>query len=438
MAKQKRKLPKILLFTSLILLVLVVVGSKLGWFGKGEVVKVAIDKVIQKDVVELVSASGKIHPEVEVKLSSEVSGEVVELTVKEGDYIKKGQILCRIKPDILKSGYDRAIASLQAQRANLAAVQQQLIQQEASFKSIQATYTRNKQLFEKRVISAAEMEKSTAEYESTSAAIAAQRQNVNAAKFTIAQSQASVQEAGDNLARTTIYAPIDGVISLLSIELGERVVGTAQMAGTEIMRIANMNSMEVNVEVNENDINRVQVGNPATIEVDAFQARKFTGVVTEIASSSKSIGSSTSASSADQVTNFNVKVRIHPNSYEDILADKSVMSSPFRPGLSATAQIKTQQARGLVVPIQSVTVRADKDDLKDSVKLASSIHEYVFVTNGDEVKITKVKTGIQDEQHIIILSGLKAGEQVVSRPFDAITKTLQDKSKIEIVDKSSL
>jgi len=288
MAKRKSKLPKYFMFISLFILILVIAGSLMGWFGKGDITKIVVDKVEKKNLEEIVSASGKIHPEIEVKLSSEVSGEIVELNVKEGDFVKKGQVLCRIKPDILKSGYDRAVASLNAQRANLSAAQQLLLQQEANFKSIEANYSRNKELYKKQVISNAEMDKSTAEYESTRAAIASQRQNVNAAKFGIDQSQASVQEAGDNLNRTTIYAPIDGIISLLSIELGERVVGTAQMAGTEIMRIANMSSMEVNVEVNENDINRVKVGNTAIIEVAAFQSRKFTGIVTEIASSSKS------------------------------------------------------------------------------------------------------------------------------------------------------
>jgi len=438
MAKRKSKLPKYFMFISLFILILVIAGSLMGWFGKGDITKIVVDKVEKKNVEEIVSASGKIHPEIEVKLSSEVSGEIVELNVKEGDFVKKGQVLCRIKPDILKSGYDRAVASLNAQRANLSAAQQLLLQQEANFKSIEANYSRNKELYKKQVISNAEMDKSTAEYESTRAAIASQRQNVNAAKFGIDQSQASVQEAGDNLNRTTIYAPIDGIISLLSIELGERVVGTAQMAGTEIMRIANMSSMEVNVEVNENDINRVKVGNTAIIEVDAFQSRKFTGIVTEIASSSKSIASTTAASATDQVTNFNVKVRIDASSYADLLQAEDLKTSPFRPGLSATAQIKTQKMNGLVVPIQSVTIRANKEDLKDSTKALDAVHEYVFVLNQNEVLLTQVTTGIQDEQNIIILTGLKEGQQVVSRPFDAISQTLQDKSKVEVVERNSL
>lgn len=434
MAKKKRSVIKIIFITLALLAIVVFIGFKAGWFGNGEVTKVAVDVVKEMEVDELVSASGKIQPEIEVKLSSEVSGEVVELTIKEGDFVKKGQVLCRIKPDILQSGYDRSVAALNSQRANLAAAQQQLKQQEENFKNIEATFKRNQELFQKRVISAAEMDKSSSEYYSTLAAIQAQRETVRSTRYGIEQSQASVKEAQDNLNRTTIYAPTDGIISLLSIEQGERVVGTAQMAGTEIMRIANMSSMEVNVDVNENDINNVRVGNQAEIEVDAFQDRKFKGVVTEIASSSKNIATTTAAtSSTDQVTNFNVKVRISPESYQDLM--KENIASPFKPGLSATVQIFTKHDKGLVVPIQSVTVRSDD---KDSTTVNKKIQEFVFVLKGDTVKQTLVKTGIQDDKNIIVLSGLKKGDEVVSRPFDAISKTLKNGSKVQKVDKSVL
>ncbi|MGJ1411503.1 efflux RND transporter periplasmic adaptor subunit [Sphingobacterium thalpophilum] len=434
MAKKKRSVIKIIFITLALLAIVVFIGFKAGWFGNGEVTKVAVDVVKEMEVDELVSASGKIQPEIEVKLSSEVSGEVVELTIKEGDFVKKGQVLCRIKPDILQSGYDRSVAALNSQRANLAAAQQQLKQQEENFKNIEATFKRNQELFQKRVISAAEMDKSSSEYYSTLAAIQAQRETVRSTRYGIEQSQASVKEAQDNLNRTTIYAPTDGIISLLSIEQGERVVGTAQMAGTEIMRIANMSSMEVNVDVNENDINNVRVGNQAEIEVDAFQDRKFKGVVTEIASSSKNIATTTAAtSSTDQVTNFNVKVRISPESYQDLM--KENIASPFKPGLSATVQIFTKHDKGMVVPIQSVTVRSDD---KDSTTVNKKIQEFVFVLKGDTVEQTLVKTGIQDDKNIIVLSGLKKGDEVVSRPFDAISKTLKNGSKVQKVDKSVL
>lgn len=338
-----------------------------------------------------------------------------------------------MKPDLLQSSYDRAAAQVSQQKANNAAAQQVLKQQEANLVNIEATYKRSQELYGKRVISASEMDKARADYESARASLESQRQQVVASRYAISQSEAQLQEAGNSLSRTTIYAPSDGIISLLSIELGERVVGTAQMAGTEIMRIANMSTMEVNVEVNENDINRVKVGNEATIEVDAFQGRKFKGVVTEISSSSKS--AATTATTAEQVTNFNVKVRIEVSSYEDLLDEQNVNSSPFKPGLSATVQIHTKSEKGLTVPIQAVTIRTK--DKTDSVS-NDDIKEYVFVLNGDVVKMTEVKTGIQDDKNIIVKSGLKKGESVVSRPFNAISKILQDGTKVKKVSASEL
>ncbi|WP_257667789.1 efflux RND transporter periplasmic adaptor subunit [Parapedobacter tibetensis] len=447
MAKKKNTL-KYVLIGAVILVVLVIIANKAGWIGQGNVIKVATDKVAKKTVNEQVSASGKIHPEIEVKLSSEVSGEIVELNVMEGEVVTKGQVLCRIRPDILQSGYERAVASLNAQRASLAAAEQQLKQQEANFANMEAIFKRNKELFSKKVISASEFDQTRADYESARANLEAQRQNVLATKYGIDQSQASVQEAGDNLARTTIYAPVDGVVSLLQVELGERVVGTAQMAGTEIMRIANMSSMEVVVEVNENDINRVALNNEATIEIDAFQGRKFKGIVTEIASSSTTASmEGTGSAGTDQVTNFNVKVRILADSYEDLLKKDQPNPSPFRPGLSATVDIHTQQDIGLAVPIQSVTTREstasdttanEGGDTSAAATGKPKIKEYVFVYNDGKVKQVEVTTGIQDDTNIRILSGLNEGDEVVSRPFNAISKTLKDGSSVEKVDKNSL
>jgi len=433
MAKKKNNLPKILVIGAVVVLALVVAGSKLGWFGDGAEQKVAVDEVQEQTIFELVSASGKVQPEFEVKLSSEVSGEIIELNVKEGDIVKKGQVLCRVKPDLLQSSYDRAAAVVSQQKASLGAAQQVLKQQEASFVNTEASYKRNQELFGKRVISAAEMDKARAEYDGARASLESQRQQVVASRFGVNQSEAQLQEAGNSLSRTTIYAPADGIISLLSIELGERVVGTAQMAGTEIMRIANMSTMEVNIDVNENDINRVKVGNEATIEVDAFQGRKFNGVVTEISSSSTS---TTSTTSAEQVTNFKVKVRIEPSSYNDLQEGLNNNSSPFRPGLSATVQIHTRSEKGLTIPIQAVTIRTGTAK-KDSVS-TDEIKEYVFVLNGDVVKMTEVKTGIQDDKNILITSGLKKGESVVSRPFNAISKLLQDGTRVKKVAASEL
>ena len=447
MAKKNNTLKYVLIGAG-ILLVVAVAGNKLGWFGKTEVIQVAIEKAEKRTIVETVSASGKVQPEIEVKLSAEVSGEVVELHVKEGDVVKKGQLLCRVRPDVLQSGFDRAVASLNSQKASLASTQQQLKQAEANFANVSAKYKRNQELFAKKVLSAAEFDAVKAEFESSKANLESVRQNVVASRFGVEQSNAVVKEAGANLAKTSIYAPVNGVISKLSIELGDRILGTSQMAGTEIMRISNLSSMEVSVDVNESDINRVSVGDLAEIEVDAFQNQKFKGEVTEIASSSSIVGTST-----DQVTNFTVKVRILPESYAKLVRSDSSNPSPFRPGLSATVDIQTEQYTGIAVPIQSVTTRENKKEMnasegevkpasakeeKDKLKDAEPVKEYVFVYNAGKVKQVLVTTGIQDDTYILIKSGLKGGEEVVSLPFTAISKTLKDSAIVEKVEKEKL
>ena len=447
MAKKNNTLKYVLIGAG-ILLVVAVAGNKLGWFGKSEVTQVAIEKAQKRTIVETVSASGKVQPEIEVKLSAEVSGEVVELHVKEGDVVKKGQLLCKVRPDVLQSGFDRAVASLNSQKASLASTQQQLKQAEANFANVSAKYKRNQELFAKKVLSAAEFDAVKAEFESSRANLESVRQNVVASRFGVEQSDAVVKEAGANLAKTTIYAPVDGVISKLSIELGDRILGTSQMAGTEIMRISNLSSMEVSVDVNESDINRVTVGDLAEIEVDAFQNQKFKGEVTEIASSSSIVGTST-----DQVTNFTVKVRIIPESYAKLVRSDSANPSPFRPGLSATVDIQTEQYTGIAVPIQSVTTREKKKEInvsegevkptsakeeKDKLKDTDPIKEYVFVYSAGKVKQVLVTTGIQDDMYILIKSGLKGGEEVVSLPFTAISKTLKDSAIVEKVEKEKL
>ncbi|PWG78436.1 efflux RND transporter periplasmic adaptor subunit [Pararcticibacter amylolyticus] len=445
MAKQKKKNTlKYLIIGAIILIIIAIAGSKLGWFGNGDKIQIATEKVQKRTITETVSASGKVQPETEVKLSSEVSGEIVELAIKEGDVVKKGQLLCKIRPDILESGYNRTVASLNTQKATLASAQQQLKQAEANFKNTEASYKRSEELFKKKVLSAAEYDAAQAQYLSAKANLEGLRQNIIGSKYGVAQSEAVVKEAADNLARTTIYAPVDGVVSKLSVELGERVVGTAQMAGTEIMRLANLNTMEVNVDVNENDINRVSLNDPAEIEVDAFQGRKFKGTVTEIASSANVAGTS-----ADQVTNFTVKVRILPESYTALLRPNDKNQSPFRPGLSATVDIHTEVASGLSVPIQSVTTRDEKKEEPEKNKSNSEkktkaaekvpVKECVFVYQADGiVKQVIVKTGIQNDTYIQVLSGLKEGEEVVSGPFTAISKTLKDGAKVEKVSKDKL
>ncbi|MFD0763584.1 efflux RND transporter periplasmic adaptor subunit [Mucilaginibacter lutimaris] len=435
------KTTKYILFGLVGLVVLLIVGKATGIIGKPQVTQVAVEKADSRDINETVSASGKIKPHIAVKISPEVSGEVVELPIKEGDVVKKGQLLCRIRPDILKSGYDRAVASYNTQKASVGNSAQMLKQSEATFTNQQSIYKRSKELFDKKVLTVAEFEKAKADYDGAKAALEAARQNVVGSKFGLEQSQASVKEAQDNLAKTTIYAPVDGVVSKLSIEQGERVLGTQQFAGTEIMTISDLSKMDVNVDVNENDINRIAIGNQAQIEIDAFLGKKFAGEVIEIGSSANVVGTN-----ADQVTNFTVKVRITAQSYIDLLKKNAANHSPFRPGLTATVDIQTNHVKALSVPIQSVTTRDEKKDVKpadnqkdDTKKTgAAPSKEYVFVLQGNKVKQVQVTTGIQDDTYIQILSGLKGGEEVVSAPFAAISKTLNDGMIVEKVDKSKL
>src|SRR6201991_2748658 len=292
--------------------------------------QIATEKAAVRSINETVSASGKIKAHVEVKISPEVSGEVVELPVKEGDVVKKGQLLCRIRPDILQSGFDRAVASYNTQKASVGNSSQMLKQAEATYANQESIYKRDKVLFDNKVLTAAEFDAAKASYEGAKAALEAAKQNVIGSTYGLAQTQASVKEAQDNLAKTTIYSPVDGVISKLSIQKGERVLGTQQFAGTEIMTISDLSALDVNVDVNENDINRIKLGDSSKIEVDAFYGKTFGGKVIEIGSAANVVGTN-----ADQVTNFTVKVRISPDSYKALLLKTSANQVPFRPGLTA-------------------------------------------------------------------------------------------------------
>lgn len=437
------KTTKYILIILAAVIALLAIAKYFGWIGGDKKTQVATEKVENRTIIETVSASGKIQPEIEVKLSSEVSGEIVELPIKEGDVVKKGQLLCKIRPDILISGYNRAVASYNAQKASVGSSNEQLNQAAAAYRNQEAKFKRNKELFEKKVLSAAEFDAARADYETAKASLEASRQNVIGSRFGLEQSAAAVKEANDNLAKTTIYAPNDGVISMLSVEKGERVVGTAQMAGTEIMRIADLNTMEVSVDVNENDINRVHKGDTAKIEVDAFLDKKFDGVVTQIGSSANVVGTS-----ADQVTNFTVKVRILPESYKELLRKNSTNQSPFRPGLSATVDIQTNRQTGLSIPIQAVTTRTVEKKAVDATapekkeenepKITTKAKEFVFVLDQGKVNQVEVKSGIQDDNNILIIAGLKAGQEVVSAPYAAISKTLTNNMEVDKVDKAKL
>jgi len=411
------KLLKILVPAVILLIAFAIIGQKAGWFGKAASVKVAVENAEKRTITETITANGKIQPEKEVKITPDVSGEIVELTVKEGDHVEKGQLLIRIKPDVYISQKDRSMAAISSARARLAQAEAQFIQAELSF-------NRTKQLYSEETISKSEYEQAEASYSVAKA-------EVDAAKFSVVSAEASLKEANENLVKTSIYAPMTGTVSMLLVELGERVAGTGMMAGTEMLRVADLSRMEAQVEVNENDIPRVNLGDTATIEVDAYVDYKFRGIVTEIANSAKTTGVS-----ADQVTNFDVKILVLPESYSD-LTEKGT-EHPLRPGMSATVEIRTETKSGIItVPIQSVTTRTDTTKIVKNVT-NEDIRTLVFITDGERALAKDVKTGIQDNSYIEIISGVAEGDKVISAPFSAISKKLSDSSLVEIVKKEDL
>jgi HlyD family secretion protein len=412
-----------------LLLILLVVGSKLEWFGKkGNFKQVTVEEVVLQDIVETVSATGKIQPETEVKISSEVSGEILDLPVKEGQDVKKGDLLVRVNPDLIQSALNRSQATYQNIRANLE-------QAEANLKQAKADYERNKMLFNKGVISKANWDRSIAAYETAVA-------GKSSAYYSVQSAAATVNEARDNLTRTTIYAPMDGTISLLSVELGERVVGTQQMAGTEILRVANLKNMEVEVDVNENDIVKVQIGDSTIVEVDAYLKKEFKGIVTEIANSAAG------SLAADQVTNFKVKVRILEESYQDLVEGKPETYSPFRPGMTATVDIITETRKNAIsVPISAIVIKSDTSSTKKPYGKPSGVDnisfgeeqkfECVFVNDNGKAKLKVVKTGIQDDTNIEVISGLSEDDKIITGPYNLVSKSLNAGDLIEEKNKSS-
>ena len=408
-----------------VIIIALIALSKAGIIGKKDQgIEIETAQVNTTTVVETVSATGKIQPEIEVKISSMVSGEIIALPVKEGQVVKRGDLLIKINPDLYTSSLNRTIAGLSGSKAGLT-------QADAQYKEAKASYDRNKTLFEKGIISKSDWDKAVASFDVAKA-------TKQSAYFNVQSASASVNEAKDNLGRTIIYAPADGTISMLNVELGERVLGTQQMTGTEILRVANLNNMEVEVDVNENDIVKIKVGDLANVEVDAYLKKQFKGTVTSISNSASS------ALTADQVTNFKVKVRILKESYEDLLVGKPATYSPFRPGMTATVDIITKTKRNiLAVPISSVVVKSDTASTKeikmveteDEKKLAPKSDkkfECVFVKVGDKAKIRIVTTGIQDDANIEITSGLKKGDVVITGPYTTVSKDLNSGDKVSV------
>ncbi len=411
-------------------IILLVVLKKSGKIGNNDdSIEVETAKVDEITIVETVSATGKIQPEIEVKIASQVSGEIVALPIKEGQVIKKGDLLVKINPDLYTSGVNRSESNYSGTKSGLA-------QADASFKEAQSNYERNKTLFDKGIISRADWDKAIASFEVAKA-------SKQTAYFNVQSASASVKEAKDNLGRTMIYAPANGTISVLNVELGERILGTQQMSGTELMRVANLDNMEVEVSVNENDIVKINIGDETKIQVDAYLKKEFKGIVTSISNSA------TSTTTADQVTNFKVKVRILKESYQDLLTGKPATYSPFRPGMTATVDIVTTRKEKVIgVPISSVVIKADtlptpKFEVKDEEnadKIKTKIDkklECVFVKNNGKAKIRIVKTGIQDDTNIEILSGLQKGDEVITGPYVTVSKDLNSGDKVKILDLKS-
>ncbi|WP_410878635.1 efflux RND transporter periplasmic adaptor subunit [Myroides sp. DW712] len=384
---------------------------------KDEATVVELAAVDEINLVETVSGTGKIQPEIEIKITPEVSGEIINLPIKEGQVVNKGDLLVVINPNLYESNLDRMVAMLSTSKAGLE-------QAEAQLKETKASYARNKTLYDKGVISGSEWDQVVRSYEVAKA-------NKNSAFYNVESSKAAVEEAKVNLLKTTIYAPSAGTISRVDVELGERVLGTQQMAGTELLRVANLNSMEVEVNINENDIVKVKVGDETKIDVDAFLKKEFKGIVTSISNSA-----SNQTLSADQVTTFKVKIKILRESYEDLLDGKLEDYSPFRPGMTAAVDIVTHEKNKVIaVPISAVVMRSPSDTLveKDTktVQTSDALKEAVFVEANGVAQLRFVKTGIQDDKNIEIVQGLKKGDVIITGPYSIVSKSLKHNDKIK-------
>jgi HlyD family secretion protein len=446
------------------LIVILVAGKLIA--GKGdEGVKVSAENAAKRTIIETVNASGQIYPEIEVKISPDISGEITELNVEEGDSVKKGQVLARIYADIYATQRDQASASVNQQQALTANSKAQLNALKATLDQAERTYNRQKQLLDDKVISKAEFEQSESTWLSAKANFAAAEQSILSNSASVQSAQASLARANKDLGRTTLTAPMNGVISSLTVKKGERVAGNSFNVGTEMMRVADMAVLEARVQVGENDIVKVNLGDTADIEVDAYNNRKFTGIVTQIASSTKtSTGAAVSTTSTSDVTNYEVRIRLSPDGYKDLIDPSKPKKFPFRPGMNASADIKTKRHDNVLsVPINAVAARvkgSDKsvdakkkeddknkkdanannnDDNSSKSALSDELEEVVFVLQKDNsVKKTVVKTGIQDINNIEILSGLTEGDQVITGPYNAISKTLKDGNKVKVVPKDKL
>lgn len=429
--------------------------------GKKEATKVATEKIMKRTIIETVNASGKVYPEDERKVSSDVSGEVVEMYVEEGDSVRKGQLLAKVFADVLTSAKDRAASVVNQQQAQVGNTEASLRSFEARLNQAKLAYDRQKKLYDEKVISKAEFETAESVYLTAKADLEAAKQTIRSGKASVQSAQASLTEAEKNLSRTGIISPMDGIVSLLAVKKGERVAGNSFSLGTEIMRVADMSKIEVRVDVGENDIPKVKIGDSAIVEVDAYNDRKFKGVVTQISSSSTSAQTTGAAAASGDVTNYKVYIRIDPSSYADLIDPAKGKNLPFRPGMSASADIMTtKQANVLAVPILAVTTR-DKNEQGSKAKakeeadkkkaqgqevttnnnavMTDEMEEVVFIVQKDgTVKKVAIRTNIQDNEYIEVMSGLKEGDEVVSAPYNTISKTLKDGMKVTVVPKDKV
>jgi HlyD family secretion protein len=430
--KNKKKRNWIIVISLVVLVIVVMIMS-----GGKEDRLIQAESPQMRDITESVSASGKVQPSSEVKIQSDVSGQIVELPVKEGDHVEKGQLLVKINPDLYTSALQRSEATLNSARSNLASARARMAQAQAQAKAQELSFKRNEKLYAEKAISAAEMDNARSTYETSQAEVVAATESIHSAEFSIASAEASRNEASDNLKRTTIVAPISGTVTALTKEVGEAVLGNNMTSGDVIMKISGLSAMEVNVEVNESDIVRVHLGDTAEIEVDAFRNEKFLGVVTEIGNTALNLmtGTGVAATSNNQVTNFSVKISILPTSYSHLQTGKD---SPFRPGMTATVNVLTKQTKGVLsIPIKAVTMRPDTNDVNESKTCV-----FVLDEANQKVQLRYVKTGIQDDQFIHVMEGIQLEDQVVTGPYEEIAKSLNNgdqvkKGDLEKVNKPS-
>jgi HlyD family secretion protein len=431
-------------------IILLVTLKKTGVIGKETGEEVTTEKVQTRTITESVNASGKVYPEIEVKVSPDISGEVVNLFVEEGDKVTKGQVLAKIYADIYSTQRDQVTASVNQSEAQYENVKAGLSGLKTSYENTKTTYERYKKLLADKIVSRSEFEQTEQSYRSAESNYLAAQQAIKSSQAQIQGVRAQLSRAEKDLARTTIVAPMDGIVSSMGVKKGERVVGTAQMAGTEMMRVADMKSIEVRVDVGENDITKVKIGDTALVEVDAYNKRKFKGIVYKIANPVSALSST--AASSTEVANYKVHIRLEPSSYEDLIVENAKF--PFRPGMTASADIQTKSKVNVIsVPLNAVTTRDKEGNGKDTKVSAAKtddknapapankeedVNEVVFVLQKDnKVKMVKVKTDIQDLNYIEV-AGLNVGDEVITGPYSTVSKTLKEGSLVKVVTKDKL